>query len=155
VIEFQEILVSVCYRLMEFRTLDKARLIHDVDSAYHIGLLVFLLSTFWNNHQSRLAKPGLIAACIRNALQVADGEFAFWLLMLGGISVPKGDDQEWIVTRLREEASRTGVVTWKDARDCLAKFPWMTVIHDESGQRLWDKVRNVEMELSNGVMANL
>ncbi|KAH7182594.1 uncharacterized protein B0J16DRAFT_343928 [Fusarium flagelliforme] len=154
VIEFQEILLSVCYRLMGFRTLDEARLIHDVDSAYHIGLLVFLLSTFWNNHQNRLAKPGLIAACIRNALQVADGEFAFWLLMLGGISVPQGDDQEWIVTRLRGEASRIGVVTWKDARDCLAKFPWITVIHDESGQRLWDKVRSVEMELSNGVMAD-
>ncbi|RBR21689.1 uncharacterized protein FIESC28_04789 [Fusarium coffeatum] len=154
VIEFQEILVSVCYRLMGFRTLNESRLIQDIDSAYHIGLLVFLMSTFWNNHQSRLAKPGLIAACIRHALKMADGGFAFWLLMLGGISVPKGDDQEWMITRLREEASRIGVVTWKDARDCLTKFPWMTVIHDESGQRLWDKVRSVEMELSNGVMTN-
>lgn len=155
VIEFQEILVSVCYRLMGFRTLNEARLIHDIDSAYHIGLLVFLMSTFWNNHQSRLAKPGLIAACIRDALYMADGELAFWLLMLGGISIPKGDDQEWMLTRLREEASRIGVVTWKDARDCLARFPWMTVIHDESGQRLWDKVRSVDMELSNGVMTGL
>ena len=155
VIEFQEILVSVCYRLMSFRTLNEARQIHDIDSAYHIGLLVFLMSTFWNNRQSRLAKPGLIATCIRNALYMADGELAFWLLMLGSISVPRGDDQEWMITRLREEASRSGVVTWKDARDCLAKFPWMTVIHDESGQRLWDKVRSVEMELSNGVMAGL
>ncbi|QPC60911.1 hypothetical protein HYE67_003142 [Fusarium culmorum] len=58
------------------------RVIRDVESAHHIGLLVFMMSLFWNNHQDWLAKPGLIAACIREALQVVDDledKFVFWL----------------------------------------------------------------------------
>ncbi|RGP75763.1 hypothetical protein FSPOR_561 [Fusarium sporotrichioides] len=58
------------------------RLIHDIDSSCHLGLLVFMMSMFWNNHQNRLAKPGLIAACIKEASEMVDDlddEFVFWL----------------------------------------------------------------------------
>jgi hypothetical protein len=153
-IEFQEILISICYRLLQFRTLNRSRLIGDADSAHHIGLLVFMMSMFWNNHQNRLAKPGLIAACIKEALEMADdleNEFVFWMLVLGGISVSGNEDIEWIVVRLHEKARQLGVVTWDDARDLLHKFPWMTVIHDTSGQTLWNKVRSLDMELNHGV----
>ncbi|RGP75148.1 hypothetical protein FLONG3_5832 [Fusarium longipes] len=97
-IEFQEIIISICYRLLQFRTLDESRLKQDVESSYHIALILFIMSIFWNNHQNRLAKPGLIAACIKDALRMAgqlDHEFVFWLLVLDGISVPEKDDLEW------------------------------------------------------------
>ncbi|KAG8356851.1 hypothetical protein FVEN_g5561 [Fusarium venenatum] len=156
-IEFQEILISICYRLLQFRTLNESRLIQDVDSAHHIGLLVFMVSMFWNNHQNRLAKPGLIAACIKEALETSDelgDEFMFWMLVLGGISVSEKEDLEWMVIRLHQKAQEIGVVTWDDARNFLLKFPWMSVIHDISGQTLWNKVRSLDMELNDGVTAD-
>jgi hypothetical protein len=116
-----------------------------------------MISIFWNNHQNRLAKPGLIAACIKDALRMIDGlddEFVFWLLVLGGVSASEKDDVEWMVVRLREKALELGVVTWDDARNCLLKFPWMNVIHDTSGQRLWNQVQGSEMELKQGAMTD-
>lgn len=157
-VEFQEILVSVCYRLLSFRTLNESRLSKDIDSAYSIGLLIFIMSIFWNNHQSRLAKPGLIAACVKKALEVGDEleeEFVFWLLVLGGISVSGVDDREWMLVRLRRRAREASVITWDDARSCLLKFPWISVVHDASGQGLWNKVQSMEVELKDGVMMDL
>lgn len=154
-VEFQEILISICYRLLEFRTLNDSRLIRDVDSAHHIGLIVFMMSLFWNNHQDWLAKPGLIAACIKEALQVEDLEdkFVFWLLVLGCISVSGEDDMQWMAMRLHKKAQKLGVVTWDDAQNYLLEFPWMNVIHDTSGEKLWNKVRSLDMELNGGVTA--
>ncbi len=86
------------YRLMEFRTLDKARLIHDVDSAYHIGLLV---TPVYVLEQPQVAFQFCSLKCSAGGGWGLPFGFRCW----EGISVPKGDDQEWMVTRLREEAS--------------------------------------------------
>ncbi|KIL95496.1 hypothetical protein FAVG1_00233 [Fusarium avenaceum] len=143
VVEFQEALISICYRLLQFRTLNESRSRHDIQSAYHLGLMIFMVSVHWYNYQSRLAKPGHIAGRVkevRGMLDEHEDEFALWVLVLGGISVLGKDDRAWILSGLRDKASVLGVTTWNEARKCLVKFPWINVIHDEPSRKLWDEM---------------
>lgn len=143
-LEFQEVLISICYRLLRFCTIGESRLKHDIQSAYHIGLSLFMISIYFHNKQDRMARPGLITALVKEVtesiLDDSEDEFTFWLLILGGISVPRNDGREWMVEKLRDLASMLGVMNWEQAKDCLAIFPWMNAIHDEPSRKLWDLV---------------
>ncbi|KAF5596755.1 uncharacterized protein FSUBG_8710 [Fusarium subglutinans] len=147
-LEFQEVLVSVCYRLLEFRTINEARLRQDTQSTYHIGLSLFMMSIYFNNKQDRMARPGLIKTLVEEAMDSnsneSEDEFKFWLLILGGISVPARDGRGWFVETVREQASLLGIMTWVQVKECLARFPWMDAIHDEPSRKLWDLVRLVD-----------
>ncbi|KAG5665381.1 hypothetical protein KAF25_009506 [Fusarium avenaceum] len=150
IIEFQEALISICYRLLYFRTLNESRTRHDIQSAYHIGLMIFMVSIHWHNYQSRLSKPGHIAGRVKEVegmLDEHEDEFALWLLVLGGISISVKDDRAWMLSGLRDKASVLGVTTWDEARRYLVKFPWINVIHDEPSQKLWEEVTQLDLYL--------
>ncbi|KAF5245621.1 hypothetical protein FANTH_7257 [Fusarium anthophilum] len=116
-LEFQEVLVSICYRLLQFRTIAESRLKQGIQSRYQIGLSLFMMSIYFNNKQDRMARPGLIKTLVEEAmdsnLNESEDEFKFWLLILGGISVPARDGREWFVETLREQASLLGIMTWE------------------------------------------
>nr|RBQ97276.1 hypothetical protein FVER53263_20142 [Fusarium verticillioides] len=148
-LEFQEVLVSICYRLLQFRTIGETRSKKDTQSTYHIGLSLFMMSIYFNNKQDRMARPGLVKSLVKEAVasnsKEDEDEFKFWLLILGGISVPARDGSEWFVERLQEQASLLGIVTWEQAKGCLARFPWMDGIHDKPSQKLWNQVRFMDV----------
>ncbi|KAF4501471.1 double substrate-specificity short chain dehydrogenase reductase 2 [Fusarium agapanthi] len=93
----------------------------------------------------RIARRGLINALVKEAIESKlnedEDEFRFWLLILGGISVPARDGREWLVEALREQASLLGIMTWEQVKECLVRVPWMDAIHDQPGRKLWDQVR--------------
>ncbi|KAF5644570.1 double substrate-specificity short chain dehydrogenase reductase 2 [Fusarium sp. NRRL 52700] len=146
-LDFQEVLVSICYRLLQFRTIGESRSKQDIQSTYHIGLSLFMMSVYFNNKQDRMARPGLIKALVEEAidfnLNESGDEFKFWLLILGGISVPTRDGRGWFVETLRELASLIGIMTWEQAKECLERFPWMDGIHDQPSRRLWDQYTQI------------
>ncbi|KAF5564812.1 hypothetical protein FPHYL_4539 [Fusarium phyllophilum] len=148
-LDFQEVLVSICYRLLQFRTIGESRFKRDTQSTYHIGLCLFMMSVYFNNKQDRMARPGLIKTLVKEAIesQLNEGEdeFKFWLLILGGISVPVRDGREWFVGKLQEQASLLGIMAREEVKGCLARFPWMDAIHDEPSRKLWDQVRLTDM----------
>lgn len=142
--DFQEVLVSVCYRLLRFRTLAESKQKSDIQSAYHIGLIIFMISIFLQNNQGRMVKHGLIVNYVRDALESTvdenEDELRFWLLMLGGIWASGSEEEEWAISRLREMALAHQTKSWNDARSYINKLPWIDVIHNPSGQKLWDRV---------------
>ncbi|KAF4948059.1 hypothetical protein FGADI_9924 [Fusarium gaditjirri] len=148
-VEFQEVLVSICYRLLGFRTINESRSKQDFQSAYHIGLSLFMISIYFHNKHHRMARPGLIESLIEEAigslLNNQEVEFEFWLLTVGGFSVPVNDGRGGMVEKLREQASILGIVTWDQAKDRLSRFPWMDAIHDEPSRKLWDQVRLMDV----------
>ncbi|CVK94709.1 hypothetical protein FPRO06_09758 [Fusarium proliferatum] len=148
-LEFQEVLVSICYRLLQFRTIYESRLKQDAQSTYHIGLCLFMISIHFNNTQFRIARRGLIMALVKEAIESKlsehEDEVKFWLLNLGGISVSLPDGREWFIEALREQASLLGIMAWEQVKGCLAKFPWLDAIHDEPIRKLWDQVRLMDV----------
>ncbi|KAF5579668.1 double substrate-specificity short chain dehydrogenase reductase 2 [Fusarium pseudocircinatum] len=94
-LEFQEVLVSICYRLLQFRTIGESRAQQDTQSMYHIGLCLLMMSIYFNNKQDGMARSGLIKTLVKEAIESklneGEDEFKFWLFTLGGISVPARD----------------------------------------------------------------
>lgn len=143
-LDFQEAIVSICYRLLRFRTLSASRQISDVQSAYHIGLLVFMMTLFLQNNQSRMIRTGFVTSCVKcvldTGLEQSEDEMAFWLLILGGMWGLRDDDEGWIISRLQGMALKLGIMTWDEAQGLLERFPWIGKIHDQPGRKLWDQV---------------
>lgn len=143
-LDFQEAIVSICYRLLRFRTLSASRHISDMQSAYHIGLLIFMMTLFLQNNQSRMIKTGFVTSCVKcvldTGLEASEDEMTFWLLMLGGMWGLRDDDEGWIISRLQGMALKLGIMTWDRAQKLLGRFPWIDAIHDQPGRKLWDQV---------------
>lgn len=47
-----------------------------------------------------------------------------------------GLDPIWVL-RTQHTLSGLGIKSWVGVRNILAKFPWVTVVHDKAGQILW------------------
>lgn len=45
--------------------------------------------------------------------------------------------------KVRQVADRLGLASWDDARAVLAKYPWLTLLHDRAGRALWEASRAV------------
>lgn len=142
---FLEVLISLCYRLLRFRSLHDANILADNQSAYHIGLVVFMMSLFLQNDRCRLINYILIPTCLKNLLQDElrqDMELSFWLLMIGGIWISDEPEHKWLNPKLRATAHWLGLTCWDDVKRSVCKFPWINGLHDQLGRSLWERVQD-------------
>lgn len=146
IVVFEEILVSGCYRLLQFRCLNLSRLHSDLQSAYHFGLIIFMMTTFLQCHKNRIMNHALLSACIKDTLdqdwQDIGDESIFWLMMLGGIWVFGDVDGGWLAPKIRRLAHALGIDAWDDVQRTVCKFPWINDIHDDLARRLWNEVQS-------------
>ncbi|KAJ6109982.1 hypothetical protein N7486_002217 [Penicillium sp. IBT 16267x] len=143
---FLEVLISICYRLLKFRSLRDASTLFDKQSAHHIGLITFMMTMFLQNDRCRLINYSLVPICLKNALQDELSrqhiEFSFWLTIIGGIWISDELESEWIALKLRNGAQRLGLTSWEDARRFVCRYPWINGLHDHPGRILWERAHN-------------
>lgn len=140
---FLEILISLCYRLLRFRSLGDASTRCDVQAGYHIGLTIFTMTLFLQNDRRRMINYSLIPVCLGSVLrsEVAEqkDEDALWLMIIGGIWISDEPESDWFAPRIRSVAQRLGLDSWDKARNCLCKYPWIGSQHDQPGRELWNR----------------
>lgn len=143
-IVFLEVLTSLCYRLLKFRSLRHAITRLDKQSAHHIGLIIFMMTLFLQNDRRRLINYNLVSIYLKKALEdeLCDQnvEFFFWLAIIGGIWISDEADNKWIAPRIRIGAQQLGLASWEDARKIICKYPWVNGLHDQPGHMLWEWV---------------
>lgn len=144
-IGYQEALQSICYRLLQFSSLRGSRLKPGLQAAHHIGMTIFMMTIFLQYDRRRIIKYELVWSCVRDVLDSGcldehEDELAFWLLMLGGIWVSCDGNDDWLVSNLQQMGQKLGMETWAEVRNMLAKFPWIDVIHNEPGRKLWNRL---------------
>jgi hypothetical protein len=144
---FLEALVSLCYRLLSFRSLRDASTRFDKQSAHHIGLITFMMTLFLQNDRYRLINYSLVPVCLKNALRherhEQNIEFSFWITLIGGIWISDEPENEWIASELRMRAQRLSLASWEDARRFVIKYPWINGLHDEPGRIFWQRAHNM------------
>lgn len=67
---------------------------------------------------------------------------AFWILIIGAMTVFADEDDAWLADKLRtvtKTLSKTPF-TWEDARAYLKRVLWIRSIHDEMGQKVYTKL---------------
>ncbi|KAL6401646.1 hypothetical protein AUP68_15523 [Ilyonectria robusta] len=141
---YQEMLVSICYRLIRFHPLDEPRLESDVEAIYHTGLTIFMMTIFLQYDRRRIMDHELASFCFRDTLDRTslerDNELVLWYMIIGGIWISGEVDGDWLAPRIWMVAENLGIKSWDEVRKCVGKFPWVNVLHDEPGRVLWDHV---------------
>ena len=144
-VTYQEILLSICYRLLRFRTLIESRTKFDEHSTLHLGLLLFIMTLFLH-HGSRkvvsfeLVSQILLGIATESATVGPSDHMVLWLMIIGGIWTSSDACSSWLVPRIKETADRIGIQCWKDARIAIQELPWIKVVHDKPGETLWNRL---------------
>lgn len=148
----QEVIVSVCYRLVRFHALGDPPLESKLDAAYHIGLVAFMTTLFLQFDGRRFLRYNLVSRCLGSVIgrmisELGD-DLLLWLLFIGGISVLEEADQRWVVLQISHIVRLLGFENWGQMRQLLTQFPWIGAIHDGPGKALWDTVMTSSIENS-------
>ncbi|KAI5461788.1 hypothetical protein BGZ63DRAFT_424645 [Mariannaea sp. PMI_226] len=141
-ITFQEMLMSICFRLLRFRSLDDPNQTSDVQSAYHVGLTIFMVTIFLQYDRRRIMNHGLISKSLSNVIHSGpfehDQELLLWLMIVGGIWISGDLNGDWLLPGIRNVSRQLNIETWADCLIVITKFPWIKILHDEPGRALWD-----------------
>jgi hypothetical protein len=143
---YQEILISVCYRLLHACPFGVYELETIQESALSLGLLAFMTTMLFQHGRSQRLPYELLASLLRNLLldeknaSSIEGKTSLWLLFVGGISVLGVEDRDWLIPRIKASLRALHLSSWKDALDEIKQFPWISVIHDQPGKQIWKAV---------------
>jgi hypothetical protein len=142
---FQEILISVCYRLLHRYPLTGNRPDNADEGACQLGILALMTTMIFQDGRSPRISYDLLAERLRSTIKsfssncVMEEVNFLWLLFVSGISVFKVTGRAWLLPCITKCVSTLNLGSWKAARDKFKKYPWIDAIHDELGQELWQE----------------
>lgn len=138
---FQEILVSVCSRLIRFHPLQSPKQKSDIEAVYHIGMTIFMMTLFLQYDGQRILQYELVSLRLQDVLDRGlddlDNDLVLWLMFIGGIWTLGGTDGLWLFSRIRTLAFRLGVNSWAEVHSCISGLPWIRALHDRPGHAVW------------------
>jgi hypothetical protein len=140
---FSEIVMSLSYRLLSFRAVNDNEDLSADDAVYHMGLVIFMMTTFLECGPRKLVHFVAALESIKNVLNryldACDDKTVFWMMIIAGICTSGDVDDDWLNVKLRAMAAKLGVKSWNEARETIALLPWIGTLHDKRSQKLWDR----------------
>jgi hypothetical protein len=143
---YQEILLSVCYRLTHRYPLAHKGYGYGngQEELLYLGLLAFMTTLLFRHTFQRLSYP-LLTERLRSAMErllergSMNDSMTLWLLFIGGISVFDDDAHNvvWIVSHVKKYLFNLRIGTWSAVRDEIRNFPWINVVHEGPGVKFW------------------
>jgi hypothetical protein len=144
--DFQEIIISVLYRLLHLFPLAESVPRTQVDRLCFLALLSFMSTMVFQPslHEKlryKLLTEKLYFSLIEaSTFAVVDETVLFWILYIGGISGLRYTDMTWLKPRIKAITSSLGIYDWSGAREKLCRYPWISVFHDQPAQQLWNQI---------------
>ncbi len=146
---FQEVLVSIFYRLLAFDSVQHRQRVPTVETVYQVGLIIFTM-TLQVCGRRTIMKLESITKRLRDTIKTVslqdEGNLVLWLVMVGGIfmtddaGTADGTDGEWLTAKIRRMVWAMKLRGWEDARLRVAKYPWIGRLHDRKGRMVWDRI---------------
>lgn len=137
---FQELVVSVCFRLVEFRPEQGSSDRHSTEAALHIGLTAFMMTLFLQHSYRRLIDYDLVSLRLKDALNrhlhELDDDLGLWLVFIGRVWTWGSDDEFW-AGKIREVVQRLGITHEADVLKSVKRLPWITTLHDKLSHMVW------------------
>jgi hypothetical protein len=141
---FQDIITTLCYRLLDIDSVVGTKLVSPVAKAIHRGLLAFMTTFLLQIGRARSQRYQHLSQQLKSALEneqfrtSVDPASQLWLLVVAGISVlDESEIRTWLAPRLTQVLDQFGMYDWQFAKRLLSKYPWMTSLHDQHGFELW------------------
>ncbi|KAH8898898.1 hypothetical protein GQ53DRAFT_878165 [Thozetella sp. PMI_491] len=137
---FQELVVSVCFRLISFRPIQGSNDESGTEAAFHIGLTAFMMTLFLQNNYRRLIDYDLVTLRLKEVLSrhlhELDDDLGVWLIFIGRAWTWESTDEFW-TRRIEEAVQRLGVTQEADILKSVKKFPWINILHDKLSRMVW------------------
>ena len=140
---YQDILISVCYRLLHRYQLGGDGPESDNENACYLGLLSLATTLLFQYGLARRLQYSLLAEKLRiiigrvSSNKSVEETTLLWLLFTGGISVFDVTDREWLVPQIKALLSSLNIHDWLATRDKIKTLPWIDAAHDKLGKELW------------------
>ncbi|KAF4971273.1 hypothetical protein FSARC_1843 [Fusarium sarcochroum] len=147
-LQYQDVLISMWQRLIDFAPLGGTRPQDLLDDVWQLALLAFLVTVTWStsflkNVHCRLLHK-LLREHVENRALLARGDdyqaLWFWVVFIYALSLPDDDSDQLPLEEIREMAQKLDVRTWEELRAKFKQFPWIGVVHDIPGKKLWELI---------------
>ena len=143
-VTYQEIVISICYRLLRFRSLAESNRLLDEHSVLHLGLTLFVMTIFLHHGSRKVLSFKLVPQILLDICSESTDErndyMLFWLLIIGGIWTSSDACGSRLIPHIKETAGKMGIECWEDAQGVLQKLPWIGAVHNGPGETLWNRL---------------
>lgn len=140
---YQDLVVDLGYRLLEYRSLCDLPGPDTLQDALHLALTAFMTTFILQFGHRRRIRFNRLAGCLKAALhgdwtyEPGNRSFRLWALVAGGISEFGTGDYQWLLPQIRHTAAELGILRWEELQAAMLFYPWVRVLHDEPAKRLW------------------
>ncbi|KAG0649238.1 hypothetical protein D0Z07_4287 [Hyphodiscus hymeniophilus] len=145
---FQEVLLSVLYRLLLF---DVGTC--PLDEAFLIGMLAFSTNIFLRMHGVTMRFETLSARFRTSTLGIQSLEhddslagFKLWLLFVASMPIVADREDPWIKTELQKTLDHSSLTSWKAVSNNLKDYLWIGGLHDDGGKNAFEVARSHSSE---------
>lgn len=141
--QFEEALISLAYRLLYLHPIGCEATGSITETAYHLGAVAVLWTVLFESGRLHRSPYTLLAERLEDAVDALlaagteENELLLWLLFISGISVLRPTDTGWLHGRIKCCIAVLGLGDWQCVREVLKMFPWINLIHDQPGERLF------------------
>ncbi|KAF7533748.1 hypothetical protein G7054_g6815 [Neopestalotiopsis clavispora] len=148
-LDLQMILVSVGTRLLKFRPLESAHDRSETDAILHLGLLLYMMTLFFQYDLRRVWEFPLVMRRLQDVLMTQRTAWMrkeckpllLWTLLMGSIWALADDKEQWVVRILQETANDMVITDFDGIISCVQDFPWVHAIHDEPAHSVWSMIK--------------
>ncbi|KAM0554801.1 hypothetical protein ACHAPJ_006873 [Fusarium lateritium] len=148
-LQYQDVLISMWQRIIDFAPLGGTRPQDLLDDVWQLALLAFLVTVTWSTSFLRNVHCKLLHKLLREHVEsralLARGDdyqaLWFWVVFIYALSLPDDGSEKIPLKELREMGQKLDVRTWEDLRAKFKQFPWIGVVHDIPGKKLWELAR--------------
>lgn len=147
-LDLQRTLVTFGCRLLQFQPVGSVYDCTKTDAICHIALLLFTMTLFFQYDGRRIWRFPLVSQRLQDALtrNITSKEkecntLILWALLMAAIWTMAADEEQWIVSVLREMIHVMEIADFDDMLSRLGSFPWVHSVHDGPAGSLWNTIR--------------
>jgi hypothetical protein len=147
--EFQANVISICYRLLDFSSLNSPVFNNTLDLSVYLGLTAFVVTIMLQFGNRRFLRQQLLEERLRSFLlhedyigqNRLDSSLMLWLLFIGRLSVLEDGDETWLLPRMAKEIDELGIEDLPGLFEQLTLYPWIDILYNRTVERIWNCVQ--------------
>lgn len=147
--EYQDLVVDLGYRLLEYEPLDGEESQYTLHTVLHLALTAFMTTFILQFGHKRRIRFQNLAVHLKEALnkpwtcEPANRTFLLWAAVIGGIAEIESDDHPLLLAEIKRMADGLGIHDWESLQRVLLQYPWVRVLHDESARKIWESASTI------------
>ena len=141
---FHDTIISLGYRIINISPLGGLHSTSRIANVVHLGLAAFLM-TFLRRLDHRVSSMPLLSKLARSAAQEQSNnekmphDMLLWILFIGDASLFERLDDIWLIPTVTRTMRALNLHMWEDVQRALVKWPWVSTLHDKTGEALWHR----------------